>query len=484
MIKHLLSAALLGAVCFGAQAQKEVILEDQVIGVDLVEQVDVVQEEEQVDQVDVVEEQQFTISDASYDSEEERYSYDFGEALQDTLEGGKYNKDMTFTIGGMAPGGSYSIKLLQVDESYTHTNGRCIVSETAPYKITSATTGVVGESGTAQFTVRFNPKAVPVLQETNIILDDVLVKEQVKASREVIGVVGEVLCLPTGNYIDRFGMKNMTVEITYTPPCPTKFVEEGDGLLIKKTREISKDQQVFVLQELDGNTENEVEIIKEIKDKDLITVKEENNNEEEIVKDLVLVDEENNNEEVIRDFEVINIKDKDLITIKDENNNEEEVEVVKELELVNVDKELIVVDEENNNEEEVEVVKDVVTVDEENNNDEIIIDRDVLIGIDKNPCPKSQVYLLDLKGKSVAKLTKDDEVDTDTETSILDAQSATIVAYPNPVSDVLHFEGEGKLFTAQGALVGEGEDAIDVSSLTNGLYFLQTQYGMTKIIKE
>jgi hypothetical protein len=70
----------------------------------------------------------------------------------------------------------------------------------------------------------------------------------------------------------------------------------------------------------------------------------------------------------------------------------------------------------------------------------------------------------------------------DTELTVVDAEMTAIVAYPNPLTDVLNIRVDPltlesiSLFNAQGSLIYSGLDSvIDMSAQPSGVYFLKVQ---------
>jgi mannan endo-1,4-beta-mannosidase len=56
--------------------------------------------------------------------------------------------------------------------------------------------------------------------------------------------------------------------------------------------------------------------------------------------------------------------------------------------------------------------------------------------------------------------------------------------YPNPVKDILHTNGKTEIYDALGILIMEGENQIDVSSLKAGIYIVNENHKITRIVKE
>jgi hypothetical protein len=54
-------------------------------------------------------------------------------------------------------------------------------------------------------------------------------------------------------------------------------------------------------------------------------------------------------------------------------------------------------------------------------------------------------------------------------------QFTSELAYPNPCSDVLHYNGTIVLRDVTGRIVAQGENEIDTHQLADGMYFLGTQ---------
>lgn len=65
-----------------------------------------------------------------------------------------------------------------------------------------------------------------------------------------------------------------------------------------------------------------------------------------------------------------------------------------------------------------------------------------------------------------------------------DFQTTRVMAYPNPMSDILHVQGKASLYDMFGNKVAAGETTLLVSELPNGIYLLQTTTGHTKVVKE
>jgi hypothetical protein len=63
-------------------------------------------------------------------------------------------------------------------------------------------------------------------------------------------------------------------------------------------------------------------------------------------------------------------------------------------------------------------------------------------------------------------------------------KSTAYACYPNPVSSVLYFDGNGTLFSTIGQKIMQGENALDLTNLPEGMYLLQLKSGTHKVIKK
>ncbi|MCR6638221.1 MAG: T9SS type A sorting domain-containing protein [Sporocytophaga sp.] len=69
-------------------------------------------------------------------------------------------------------------------------------------------------------------------------------------------------------------------------------------------------------------------------------------------------------------------------------------------------------------------------------------------------------------------------------TAINTTATTDILAYPNPATDKLYVKGHARIYDILGNYITEGTEAIDVSGLNNGVYFVATNNGNSKFIKE
>ncbi len=494
MIRKLLSAALLSVSCFYTQAQ---------------------------------------VSFSPAMSANNAYSYNFGEVLQDTT-GGKHHRDITFTLEGFSANDSYSIKVISKNLASNNNSG-CTVTEEAPFSIQTGSTGTIKDGEKAQFTIRFNPKAIPTKKFAEFV-----------AAENAKVIVPN--CVADGKYADNYGAKTAKIQITRTPFCPVVDVVEVKDLEargleqpLKVTRcplstvyeislngasvssfatfspavrnsETGKHSYDFgeALQDTAGGKHNkDITFVlgggleeKGTFSASLIQTASTHTNgscssSEQLPYSIVsgATGTYSTNKEIVVRFNPRNIKEMQQVKVEEvKTDGIDKVDGIK-VEQIGRDKvELDVVNkgdgikfEEVTDKVETSCVASGKYVD--NYGTKTAILRVVFTPFCNNvvsarngegvsvACPKSIIHDIELTGESVAKLTN-------TSTSVYDVEVINFVVYPNPVSDVLNFNGEGALYTLQGQLVASGENKIDVSSLANGLYILQTQYGATKIIKE
>lgn len=67
-------------------------------------------------------------------------------------------------------------------------------------------------------------------------------------------------------------------------------------------------------------------------------------------------------------------------------------------------------------------------------------------------------------------------------TDVAETTNKTLNVYPNPAKDIIHVEGKVSIYDLCGKLVMEGSGRIDVSSLSEGMYFVKAKDGCTKLV--